>query len=50
MTDVEGRRLDFSYGRTLQENKGVVAAPKGVHAQVIKAVQEVLGKKKKGAL
>ena len=50
VTDVEGRRLDFSHGRTLQENKGVVAAPKGVHAQVIKAVQEVLGKKKKGAL
>jgi 3'(2'), 5'-bisphosphate nucleotidase len=42
VTDTLGRRLDFSRGRTLAENRGVVAAPKAVHAQVLKAVQEVL--------
>jgi len=45
VTDTENNRLDFSLGRTLQANKGVVAAPKGVHAHVIKAVMDVLGKK-----
>nr|POE64917.1 3'(2'),5'-bisphosphate nucleotidase [Quercus suber] len=42
VTDVEGRRLDFSHGRTLLQNKGVIAAPKDVHAQVIDAVKSVL--------
>ena len=45
VTDVEGRRLDFSKGRTLKENKGVVAAPKNVHEQVLSAVRSVLGSK-----
>jgi 3'(2'), 5'-bisphosphate nucleotidase len=45
VTDVGGNRLNFSLGRTLTENKGVVAAPANVHAQVLKAVQEVLSAK-----
>ena len=45
VTDTTGKRLNFSLGRTLVENKGVVAAPKDVHAEVLRAVQEVLGKK-----
>ncbi|KAK1759584.1 3'-phosphoadenosine 5'-phosphatase [Echria macrotheca] len=43
VTDTTGNRLDFSVGRTLASNKGVVAAPAAVHGQVLKAVQEVLG-------
>lgn len=42
VTDTTGKRLDFSIGRTLAENKGVVAAPAPYHAEVLKAVQEVL--------
>lgn len=45
VTDVEGNRLDFSHGRTLKANKGVIAAPKEVHEHVIGAVKEVLGSK-----
>jgi 3'(2'), 5'-bisphosphate nucleotidase len=45
VTDVDGQRLDFSKGRTLAVNKGVVAAPKAIHDQVINAVQTVLGLK-----
>jgi 3'(2'), 5'-bisphosphate nucleotidase len=45
VTDVQGKKLDFSKGRTLVENKGVVAAPSVVHAQVLEAVMEVLAKK-----
>jgi 3'(2'), 5'-bisphosphate nucleotidase len=42
VTDITGNRLNFSLGRTLVENKGVVATPKAVHAEVLKAVQQVL--------
>ncbi|KFY25703.1 hypothetical protein V493_04498 [Pseudogymnoascus sp. VKM F-4281 (FW-2241)] len=45
VTDSLGRRLDFSKGRTLAENKGVVAAPQALHARVLEVVKEVLGKK-----
>jgi 3'(2'), 5'-bisphosphate nucleotidase len=45
VTDAQGKRLDFSKGRTLVENKGVVAAPSAVHAQVLEVVMEVLAKK-----
>jgi len=45
VTDTLGRRLDFSNGRTLKENKGVVAAPKAVHGLVLEAVKEVLAHK-----
>ena len=45
VTDAEGKRLDFGKGRTLRDNKGVVAAPRGVHAQVLDVVKEVLGSK-----
>lgn len=42
VTDAEGRRLDFGRGRTLKGHKGVVAAPKAVHGQVLDAVKIVL--------
>ncbi|KAI1326579.1 3',5'-bisphosphate nucleotidase [Xylariaceae sp. FL0255] len=42
VTDIHGKRLDFSIGRTLAGNKGVVAAPAGGHAQVLSVVAEVL--------
>ncbi|RDL37171.1 putative 3'(2'),5'-bisphosphate nucleotidase [Venustampulla echinocandica] len=45
VTDTLGRRLDFSKGRTLAENKGVVAAPSAVHSIVLDVVKEVLSKK-----
>jgi 3'(2'), 5'-bisphosphate nucleotidase len=45
VTDVDGKRLDFSLGRTLKENKGVIAAPKDVHSHVLEAVKEVLAAK-----
>ena len=45
VTDSLGKRLDFSKGRTLAENKGVVAAPAAVHGKVLEVVKEVLAKK-----
>ncbi|KAI9666042.1 MAG: hypothetical protein M1821_003977 [Bathelium mastoideum] len=45
VTDTEGSRLDFSIGRTLAANKGVIAAPKAIHRQVIDVVKSVLAAK-----
>ena len=42
VTDIYGASLDFSKGRTLAANKGVVAAPKAIQDQVIGAVKIVL--------
>ncbi|KAI8381033.1 3',5'-bisphosphate nucleotidase [Radiomyces spectabilis] len=42
VTDIHGQPLDFSIGRTLEKNKGVVAANASIHDQVLKAVQKVL--------
>ncbi|KAI0026165.1 3',5'-bisphosphate nucleotidase [Xylariomycetidae sp. FL0641] len=43
VTDIHGKRLNFGVGRTLAENKGVIAAPVGIHDKVLAVVQEVLG-------
>jgi 3'(2'), 5'-bisphosphate nucleotidase len=43
VTDVNGRRIDFGTGRLLTGNTGLVVAPAGLHAEVLKAVQGVLG-------
>jgi 3'(2'), 5'-bisphosphate nucleotidase len=45
VTDANGKRLNFSLGRTLKDNKGVVAAPGAIYEKVLEAVQEVLGLK-----
>ncbi|KAJ3130769.1 hypothetical protein HK100_007516, partial [Physocladia obscura] len=42
VTDVEGKPLDFSVGRTLKNNKGVVAATARIHKEVLEAVKKVL--------
>lgn len=50
MTDLRGKMLDFGVGRTLRDNKGVVAAHKNVHAEVIKAVKSALEEEGRGHL
>ncbi|KAI8988029.1 3',5'-bisphosphate nucleotidase [Mycotypha africana] len=42
VTDIYGQPLDFSIGRTLEKNKGVIASKKNIHARVLQAVQKVL--------
>ncbi|TID27609.1 3'(2')/5'-bisphosphate nucleotidase [Venturia nashicola] len=42
ITDVEGKEIDFGEGRRFYKNRGNVAAPVALHAQVLKAVQEVM--------
>ncbi len=43
VTDVRGLPLDFSRGRTLENNRGVVATNGAVHARVLEVVKGVLG-------
>ncbi|KAK9240567.1 hypothetical protein V1525DRAFT_395363 [Lipomyces kononenkoae] len=42
VTDMYGNPLDFSQGRTLKKNKGIVAASKATQPKVLEAVQKVL--------
>ena len=42
VTDIYGRNLDFSRGRGLEKNKGVICAPPRVHGMIIEAI-EALG-------
>ena len=42
VSDAYGKPLNFGLGRTLKENKGVVAAPKAAFSQVIEVVKEVV--------
>ncbi len=41
VTDVNGNELDFSHGRGLEKNKGVVVAPAEIHGRLIGAIQEL---------
>ncbi len=41
VTDIFGNSLDFSHGRGLEKNKGVVCAPPRVHGLVIGAIGEL---------
>lgn len=45
VTDIHGQPLDFSVGRTLEKNKGVIASKANIHERVLEAVQKVLGNK-----
>jgi len=42
VTDITGKPLDFTQGRQLENNKGVVATSGAIHAKVIEAVGKVV--------
>ncbi|MDX1429115.1 MAG: inositol monophosphatase family protein, partial [Rhodothermales bacterium] len=41
VTDIDGKRLDFSHGDGLAENSGVIATNGKLHDAVIEALREV---------
>lgn len=41
VTDALGRPLDFSHGRGLEANRGIVAAPAWLHPQLIRSIAEL---------
>jgi len=42
VTDIDGRDLDFSQGRHLSKNRGIVAAPPRIHGLLIGAISRTL--------
>jgi 3'(2'), 5'-bisphosphate nucleotidase len=42
ITDVDGAPLDFTQGRTLARNQGMIASNGHIHARVLAAVAQVL--------
>jgi HAL2 family 3'(2'),5'-bisphosphate nucleotidase len=42
VTDVNGRDLDFSHGRGLEKNSGVVVGPTKLHGNAISAIEQVM--------
>lgn len=44
VTDVDGKPLDFSLGRGLTQNKGVIVTNGRFHDEVVAAVKQVLGR------
>ena len=42
VTDVTGKDLDFSLGRTLESNRGIIATNGSLHNEVVAAVRSVL--------
>jgi 3'(2'), 5'-bisphosphate nucleotidase len=48
VTDILGKPLDFSCGRELSRNKGIIATNGVIHDRVVAAVREVLLKKGEG--
>lgn len=47
---MHGAPLDFSLGRTLRGNEGIVAAGKDVHAEAVEAVKQAIGEASAGKL
>jgi 3'(2'), 5'-bisphosphate nucleotidase len=43
VSDVDGRALDWGQGRRLERNRGIIAAPATIHAEVVAAARQVLG-------
>jgi HAL2 family 3'(2'),5'-bisphosphate nucleotidase len=41
VTDIAGRDLDFSRGRGLEGNRGIVCAPPAVHGRILGAIQSL---------
>ena len=50
VSDIRGKVLNFGVGRTLRENRGVVASRKELHDQVIDAVRKALEEEGRGHL
>lgn len=42
VSDMHGAPLDFSQGRTLSQNEGIVAAGRDVHAKAVESVKKAI--------
>ncbi|OCL10412.1 carbohydrate phosphatase [Glonium stellatum] len=49
VTDLDGAELNFTVGRRLEVNRGLIAARQGMHHVILDAVKEILGSDGKAA-
>jgi 3'(2'), 5'-bisphosphate nucleotidase len=45
VSDIEGKKLDFSAGKTLDRNRGILATNGAVHSQVLEIIADISSKK-----
>ncbi len=45
VSDIDGKKLDFSSGKTLRNNRGILAANAAVHNKVLRIIAELAAKK-----
>ena len=41
VSDVSGSPLDFGHGRRLERNRGIITATRGLHEQIIAAIERL---------
>jgi 3'(2'), 5'-bisphosphate nucleotidase len=41
VSDIDGKKLDFSAGRTLRNNRGILATNGRVHSRVLEIIAEL---------
>jgi len=46
VSDIEGKKLDFSAGKTLRHNRGILATNNKIHQRVLDIIAELAAKKK----
>jgi len=46
VSDIDGKKLDFSVGKTLRRNRGILASNGPVHSRVLEIVAALAGRKK----
>ncbi len=44
VSDIDGKKLDFSFGRTLRDNRGILATNGAVHGRVLEIIAELAAK------
>jgi 3'-phosphoadenosine 5'-phosphosulfate (PAPS) 3'-phosphatase len=41
ITDLDGKPLDFTTGRSLRDNRGILASNRALHAAALRALQQI---------
>jgi 3'(2'), 5'-bisphosphate nucleotidase len=45
VSDIDGKKLDFSMGKTLCRNRGILASSGRIHSRVLEIIAEIDGRK-----
>ena len=45
VSDIDGKKLDFSAGKTLRRNRGILATNGRIHSRVLEIISELAARK-----